>query len=881
MGKRLVIVESPAKAKTISRFLGKDYEVTASFGHIRDLPQGRADMPEKYKKEKWAELAVNVDDGYQPIYVVPRDKREHVRKLKEAAKNADELLLATDEDREGESISWHILQELKPKKSVPVRRIVFHEITPEAIRYALDHPRDVDEALVRAQESRRILDRLYGYTLSPVLWRKITPGLSAGRVQSVAVRLIVQRERERRDFVRADYGVIDVDLKAKQGTFRARLRELIGDRVATGQDFDSQGQITKAKVRAIAEQELGDLATGLREAKPYQVVSLERKPGRENPPAPFMTSTLQQEASRKLGLSPRETMSIAQRLYEGIDLGGEQVGLITYMRTDSLTLSERALKDARQMIERTYGKEHLPNEPKRYTSKAKNAQEAHEAIRPTEFSRTPEQVKKFLRDAEFKVYDLIWKRTLACQMKPAEVTRTQVTVEVPYASGHARFGASGKVIDFPGFLKVYVEGSDDPEGDMEQRETILPEMYEGESLELKDLLAEMKVTSPPARYTEASLVKKLEEEGIGRPSTYASILGAIQERGYVYRQGKQLVPTYTAFAKTELLENYFGEYVDIDFTARLEDNLDEISNGKRDWQKFLDEFYRGEDQRGLKPQVETRSADIPFPNLPVGNHPQTEQPIVIRVGRNGPFLQMEKTDGTKVSASIPDDLAPADLTLEEAVKLIDRSVTGPEAIGVDPSSGQCVFHKTGRYGDYLEVAKQADEDPDAKPRRITLPQGVKPDTLSEEDLARLLRFPRELGKDTLGEDVTITVGRYGPYVKAGARTANIPDWREAADMDLVTAIKTLDEKPARGARAAGAAKPPIQEFGEMKGAEGPVRVLDGRFGPYVTDGKTNATLPRGTDPATLSAEQALELILKKKEAGPAPKRRKVTRRKKS
>lgn len=864
MSKTLVIVESPAKAKTISAFLGKSFEVVASYGHVRDLPENKKEIPAEFKKFKWADLGVNVDADFEPVYVVPVDKKRRVAELQSSAKGAERLLLATDEDREGESISWHVLQVVKPKKGVKVERIVFHEITPEAIEEALAHPRQIDEELVRAQETRRILDRLYGYTLSPMLWRKVAPGLSAGRVQSVAVRLIVIRERERRDFVVAEYSGIEAKLSAKEGSFDAKLQRIGEEKVADGQSFSSLAALTEKTAYWLKSDEASSMTSRLEKASPWKVAKVETKPGTENPLPPFMTSTLQQEANRKLGMTARKAMQVAQQLYEGVDMGGDRVGLITYMRTDSLTLAERALTQAREVIKDLYGSEYLPAKPKQYKSKAKNAQEAHEAIRPTDLARRPQDVERYLDRDQFRVYELIWKRTVACQMKPAEVERTRVEVVVQDQNKDMTFAASGKRIVFPGFLRVYVEGADDPEAELGDKETILPGMKVGDVLDLLGVKATEHSTKPPARYTEASLVQKMEQEGVGRPSTYASIIGTIQDRGYVFKRKNELVPTWTAFAVTEILEGHFERLVDIGFTAEMETELDEIAEGKRDWVSHLKSFYSGQNgQVGLAEDVKTKSPEIPFPAMPMFDD------VVVRIGRNGPFLQRGE-GGAGNTASVPDDVPPADLTKEMVIELFDRKAAGPEAVAVDPTSGQCVFHKKGRFGDYLEVAQTPDQvEAKETPKRVTLPPGVKADELTDDDVKALLSFPRELGQhpDT-GATVVLSLGRYGAYLVAGDQKGNVGDWREASTMGLDKAVVAL----ASGTRGgAGRTAEPIKELGALDGVEGTVKVMSGRYGPYVTNGTVNATLPRGLDPATVTPEKAIELIKAKIAAGPSKK----------
>lgn len=876
---KLVIVESPAKANTISRFLGAEYEVLASFGHVRDLPEKADDIPAEMKKEKWAKLGVNVDGNFEPLYVVSPDKKKHVSNLKAAAKGATAILLATDEDREGESISWHILQLLKPSKSTPVSRIVFHEITPEAIDAALKSPRALDENLVRAQEARRILDRLYGYTLSPLLWKKVAPKLSAGRVQSVATRLIVMRERERAAFISATYWDLLAKFSVERIAMDMRLTHIADRRISTGKSFeDTTGKVIDGSL-LVDETRAKELAKDTFAARPWTVSKVEKTPGQEKPPVPFMTSTLQQEANRKLNFASQRTMKIAQGLYEGVDLGGERVGLITYMRTDSLHLAERAVEQCREVIQSLYGAEYLPAKPVRFKTKAKGAQEAHEAIRPTDLSRRPQDVKRFLDKDQFALYELIWKRTIACQMVPAQVDRTSVDVEISAKGEQFNFHASGKQIKFPGFLRAYVEGSDDPEAEIANRETALPDLKVGKTLEPQSVDAESHTTKPPARYTEASLVKKLEEAGVGRPSTYASIIGTIQDRGYVRKKVNELIPTFTAFAVTELLESNFEELVDTDFTAKLETELDEIADGQLDYVEHLREFFHGTPEHpGLNVQVEKKGQDIPFPVINLG---ETEdgQPVVVRVGRFGVFAQRGE-GGPLNSANIPDDIAPAELGLEEAISLINERAQGPAAVAHDPDTGKAVIHRKGRFGDYLELEQSEEERARGdKPKRITLPKGVNPSSLDEADLTKLLRFPLNLGVfDQTKEPIVVTIGQYGPYVKSGTETRNIADWREAAELTHDAAVALLKApKPVRGRGAAGATpRAAIKEFGGMK-------VLDGRYGPYVTDGKTNATIPKSISPENITEDEARELIAARAAAGPSKKRgsaaRKGTRRK--
>lgn len=864
MSKTLVIVESPAKAKTIEKILGADYQVLASYGHVRDLPESAAEIPEEFKKKKWAQLGVNVEEEFQPIYIVPGDKRARVKQLVDAAKSAERILLATDEDREGESISWHILQVLKPKKSVEVKRIVFHEVTPEAIKDAVRSPRDLDVALVKAQETRRILDRLYGYTLSPLLWRKIARGLSAGRVQSVAVRIVVMRERERRDFVSITYSGVAATLAAKDTHLETKLISLGGQSLVDGGDFNAQGQQTEAKKLWLKADQAAPLAETLKSSAPWTVTKYDTKPGQENPPVPFMTSTLQQEANRKLGLTTKDTMRIAQALYEGIDIGGERVGLITYMRTDSLTLADRALKQAKEVITEKYGKEYALEKPRTFANKSKNAQEAHEAIRPTDLSRTPGDVKNFLTGEQFRLYDLIWKRTIACQMAAAKVNRTRVEITVDAKGQPAIFTTSGKEIGFPGFLRAYVEGSDDPDAELGDKERLLPKLTVGDILKCENVTATTHSTNPPARYTEASLIERLEQEGIGRPSTYQSIIGTVIDRGYIRRNKKELVPTWTAMAVVGLLEDHFGRLVDLRFTALLETELDEVADGQLDPIARLRSFYTGTDaEPGIEREVTEKAKTIPFPNIPVADD------IIVRLGRNGPFLQRGE-GGTGNLADLPEDLAPADLTEEKIAELFERRKSSGAAIGVDANTGMEVFKKVGRFGPYLERAPLAEGE---DPKRLTLPPDVDESSLTDEDLALLFTFPRLIGiHPESNEEVQVLLGRYGAYLSAGVKKANIGDWRKGAEIELEEALKLLAEPPKRGA-ATRSAPEPLRVLGTAEGLEGEIKVMSGRYGPYVTNGTTNATLPKSLAPETVTLEEAANLIKEKAAAGPAPKKR--------
>jgi DNA topoisomerase-1 len=893
--KNLVVVESPAKATTISRFLGGDYRVEASYGHVRDLPQNAKEIPAAVRKQPWARLGVNVEGGFEPVYVVPADKKKHVQRLKAALAGAEKLLLATDEDREGESISWHVLELLKPGRSIEVQRIVFHEVTPEAIRRALASPRGVDQNLVRAQEARRVLDRLYGYSLSPLLWKRVAPGLSAGRVQSVAVRLLVERERERMAFTSAGYWDLKAMLAASvdgaplrgsaegaplrgDGTFEGRLVRAGGRRLADGKSFDpATGGLTDASRLLLGGERARELAAAAFEARPWSVSSLETKPGQQHPAPPFITSTLQQEANRKLGFSARQTMRVAQQLYEGIDLGGERTGLITYMRTDSVTLADRAVAQARRLIEERYGADFLPAQPVHYRTKSKTAQEAHEAIRPTDLARRPADARRWLNDEQARLYELIWQRTVACQMVPARFERTTVEVTVEAAGEELTFAASGRRIVHPGFLRAYVEGSDDPEAELGDRETLLPALARGQRLEPRAVEAEEHATQPPWRYTEASLVKKLEEEGIGRPSTYAQILSTIQERGYVFQRGKELVPTFTAFCVTQLLEEQFGDLVDTRFTAHMENDLDEIAAGKLDWDHVVAAFFFGEGGKaGLQQRVE--QGEVTYPAVEIGKDPETGEPLEVKVGKYGPYLRRgglrrggngrEKGDGV---VSLPEDLPPADLTPERALEMLRTRDEEPEPVAEDPATGRPVYLRHGRFGFYLERERSAEEEAGEKPHRVSLPRGLEPQDVTPDVARSLIALPRTVGAHPeSGEPVTTAIGRYGPYVKHGDDFRSLPDWRAAVDIDLDGALALLAQpKPDRGARR-GAPKTVLKELGEVPGAAGPVKVLDGRFGPYVTDGETNATLPKGADPTAVTAEEAKSLLDARRGA---PKRR--------
>jgi len=845
--KKLVIVESPAKAKTIAGYLGPDFMVESSIGHIRDLPNNASEIPAAVKGEAWARLGVDVDKDFEPLYVVDSRKKKVVSDLKAKLKNADELLLATDEDREGEAIAWHLLQLLNP--SVPVRRMVFHEITKPAIQRALEDTRQIDERLVDAYETRRILDRLYGYEVSPVLWRKVMQGLSAGRVQSVATRLVVERERERMTFVAADYW--DIVATFDPGSFTARLSSVDGKRVAQGRDFSREGVLRGSDAVQLVEGEARDLAAQL-EGVDYSVASVDEKPYTRRPAPPFMTSTLQQEASRKLRLSSQQTMRIAQRLYEN--------GYITYMRTDSTTLSETALTAARDQARELYGAEVVPDAPRRYERKVKNAQEAHEAIRPAgDRFRTPDDVRRELSTEEHNVYDLIWKRTVASQMHDARGQTVSVRIGATAVDGRAvEFATAGTVITFRGFLLAYEEGRDDPTDDAEEKR--LPPMAQGDTLSAEGLEPEGHTTSPPARYTEASLVKKLEDLGIGRPSTYTTIMSTIVDRGYVRRQGQALIPEFVAFAVVSLLERHFPRLVDYEFTARMEDDLDKIVAGDEERTDWLRRFYFGANgDDGLKDLVEGRLADIDAREVNTVELPRTD--IVVRVGRYGPYLERGEQRQT-----LPPDLAPDELSPERAEELLAQGKQEHE-LGVDPQTGRTVAVRAGRYGPYVTELIEGDE----KPRTASLLKTMSPETVTLEEALKLLSLPRTVGVSD-GEDVVAANGRYGPYVKRGDETRSLSSEEELFTVTLEQALELLAAPRQRGRRAAA---PPLKELGEDPVSKKPIVLKEGRFGPYVTDGETNASLRSGDTIEGLTPERAHELLADRRARGPAkPKRSK-------
>jgi DNA topoisomerase-1 len=883
--KPLVIVESPAKAKILGRFLGNKYRVEASYGHIRDLPESASEVPKEIKEKDWGRLGVDVEQDFTPYYVVPTDKRKQVAHLKTAIKDASELLLATDPDREGESISWHLTQVLKPK--VPVSRIVFHEITEDAVKEALKNPAAVDENLVRAQESRRILDRLYGYTLSPVLWKKVQTGLSAGRVQSVAVRLIVEREEERRAFHSSAYWDLEARLKGEGREFVATLVRVGDRRVASGKDFDATtGTLKNDNVRLLDEQAAQTLVETIRANVPWTVTSVEQKPGVERPAPPFTTSTLTQEASRKLGFSADRTMQVAQRLFQGLDVGNDQMeGLITYHRTDSTTLSDKAINESARVIREMFGAEYYDG-ARRYQTKVKNAQEAHEAIRPTDFRLAPSQLEGVLDADAFRIYDLVWKRTMASQMVDARVLRTSLEISAKGPNGEtAALTASGKAIEFAGFRRAYVEGSDDPAAELEEQEAILPHCQVGDrihhdgstAITLVDTEPKRHETAPPARFTEAALIKELERLGIGRPSTYAPTIATIVRRGYVLRQGKALVPSFTAFAVTKLLREHFGDFVETDFTAEMEDDLDEISRGEREWVAFLRQFYYGDRKhRGLLPAVEKGAEKADYPVLDLGTDSDSGEPVRVRIGRFGPFVQVGE-GGPGRTASLPEDVAPADFSVDAALELVRAKAEGPRTIGADPATGQNVYVMNGRYGAYVQLGETPEPPPKSKgkrapiekPKRASLQAGMTESTITLEEALKLLSLPRVVGlHPDDNEPVTTNFGRFGPYVKHGDEFRSLESEDDVFNISFDAALALL-RAPKQSRRRQPAQKKVLRELTENGST---IKVLAGRYGPYVTDGTTNASIPRNTSPEALTYAQAQELLAARRDAAPSPRR---------
>lgn len=859
-GHSLVIVESPAKARTISKFLGKGYTVEASIGHIRDLPQGKKEMPADLKDEEWAKLGVNVNDRFTPVYVVPQDKKSHITKLKKLLKESQNLYLATDEDREGEAISWHLQEVLKPK--VPVHRLVFHEITNEAILDALETPREIDDGLVKAQETRRILDRLYGYEISEFLWRKKL-GRSAGRVQSVAVRLIVQREWERRAFRSATYWDLTAQFSTSDGqSFDATLVSVDGRKIPSGKDFDSAtGQIKDPGFMLMdetgAQQLLQKLKTGA-----FAVTKMQVKPYTQKPAAPFTTSTMQQEANRKLGFTARRTMSAAQSLYEN--------GYITYMRTDSTSLAKVAVDAARELVGEEYGKDYLPEEPRTYRSTVRNAQEAHEAIRPAGNPfRLPDSLKGELAPDQFKLFELIWKRTVASQMQNARGRRVTITVE---GEGSV-FQVSGKTIDFPGFLRAYVEGADDPNAELADKETLLPAVEEGQAVSLKEVEPKSHTTQPPSRFSEAALTRELEQRGIGRPSTYASIIETIQTRNYVFKKGNALVPTWNAFSMVRLMEEHFPSLVDYEFTANMEGLLDSISRQEAGNIEYLEEFYFGKETPGLKGRLETKIKEVDpraISTFPLGTPEEGEhlEVVNLRVGQYGPYLEQGER-----KASLPEDLPPDELTLESALELLKKAETGDEPLGICPDTHKPVFVKSGRFGPYVQLGL-ADEG--EKPKNAGLLKGMSVEDITLEVALKLLSLPRLVGEHPDSKEVIEAFnGRYGPYIKCGSETRSLPDDVSPLDVQLEQSLFLLSQPKRRGRSAP---KEPIKTFESSPITEQPIRLLEGRYGPYVTDGETNASLPKGTETETVTFEQALQLLAERAAKGPSRKKKKTKKK---
>ena len=869
-GKSLVIVESPAKARTISKYLGKGYTVEASIGHVRDLPEGKKDVPEKFKQEEWAYLGVNVDEGFEPLYIVPTEKKKQVKKLKDALKECDNLYLATDEDREGEAISWHLMEILKPK--VPVHRMVFHEITKDAIQNALNETRDIDDGLVRAQETRRILDRLYGFDMSQLLWRKVGSGTSAGRVQSVAVRLIVERERERIAFVRSTYWDLEALFQTAKGEpLSATLSTVEGRKIPSGKDFDSTtGKLKNPELLQMNEEESKALAQRLKSAD-FKVTKVEVKPFTERPKPPFTTSTLQQDANRKLGFTAKRTMGAAQKLYEN--------GYITYMRTDSTILSKEATGAARDLVRSEYGEKFLHPDVRTYKSKVKNAQEAHEAIRPagTPF-RVPATVKGELDSDQFRVFELIWKRTIACQMADAKKQRMSISIE----GGDTVFTASGTSILFEGFLRAYVEGSDNPEAEIANKERILPSVSESDPLTAKELDPKTHTTQPPARFTEASLTRTLEEKGIGRPSTFASIIGTItnERRQYIYKKGSALVPSWRAFSVTRLMEEHFGPLVDYEFTAEMEDFLDSISRKEAGHEEYLKKFYFGDDSKdkhnvGLKARLKDKLEKIdPKKSAMFSLGTPTEganlEEVFVRVGKYGPYIEQ----GERKSA-IPDGLPPDEMDLVKALELLEASEVQEEPLGIHPETGKPVYLKHGRFGHYIQLGEPDDEEK----RNQGLLKGMEAEDLTFEMACKLLTLPRTLGNfPDNDKPIQAFDGRYGPYIKCEKDSRSLPAGVSPLEVTLEEAIALLKQPKTRGR---GTPKEPLRVFEKPSPiTENEVKILDGRFGPYVTDGETNASLRKGMEAKEMTFEAAIDLLAERAAKGPRKKKKKKKAKKK-
>ncbi len=857
--KRLVVVESPTKARTISKYLpAREFRVEASMGHVRDLPASAAQIPESVKSKPWARLGVNVEEDFEPLYVIPPDKKKIVRELKSALKEVDELYIATDEDREGESIGWHLVQVLSPK--IPVRRMVFHEITRDAILDALSNTRDIDHNLIDAQETRRILDRLVGYSISPLLWKKIKPKLSAGRVQSVAVRLIVLREKERMAFVPASYWDLKAQLEHDGRDFEATLTHYKGIRVATGRDFDDETGRLKEKLKEgedvllLDEKEARALAGRLPD-EPWRVDKVEDRMVKRSPAPPFITSTLQQEASRKLNLSARDAMRVAQRLYEQ--------GYITYMRTDSTNLSKEAVEASRRAVLERYGKEYLHEGGRNYQSSVRNAQEAHEAIRPAG-TEMKTRAELNLSGIDAALYDLIWKRTVASQMKDARLRLSTVHIEAGQGDDRAQFRATGRQVEFPGFFRAYVEGSDDPEAAIEDRDQPLPAMKAGDEPTCNGVEAIGHETKPPARYTEASLIKTLEKQGIGRPSTYATIIDTIISRGYIQRRSSQLIPTFTAFATTRLLEQEFEQLVDVGFTADMEQVLDDIANGELRAKPYLDSFYQGEN--GLESRVEGGLDRIDARQISTISSPKWGE-YVVRVGRYGPYVDIER-DGERLTAALPGEVAPADLTEEDLAKFIAQGNAEDIVVGIHPDEEKPILIRKGPYGPYVQLG---DDEQSGKPKRISLPKGVQPEDVDLDQAIALIGLPRVIGNHPeSGTEIKSNIGRYGPYVQHGRTFASLTPDDDVLTVGLDRALELLAKKEKKSKA--------LRSLGEHPETGEPIEILEGRYGPYVKHLKTNASLPKDTEPEAVTLEQALELLAAKAKSKGKGKKKKTTRK---
>jgi len=840
MSKSLVIVESPTKAKTIKKFLPKGFKVTASMGHVRDLPQSAAEIPKNVKSEEWTKIGVNVDKDFEPLYVIPKTKTKVIQELKKDLKEADALYLATDEDREGESISWHLMQILNPK--IPVKRMVFHEITKSAIENALKDCRDIDKRLVQAQETRRILDRLVGYSLSPLLWKKIAYGLSAGRVQSAGLRLIVERERQRMAFKKATYWDLVAQLDKDAQAFEAKLISVDGTRVATGKDFEeTTGQLIPGKnVRILGESDAVALVEKLRKTN-WRVISVEEKKQTSRPAPPFITSTLQQEGNRKLGLSARDTMRLAQRLYEE--------GFITYMRTDSVSLSQEGINGARACANQLYGKEYLSDQPRQYKSKSKSAQEAHEAIRPAGYDFVLPK-DSGLMGKELELYELIWKRTVASQMADAESLSLSVKIE----ADNCVFSANGSRILFPGYLRAYVEGSDDPEAALGDREVLLPELKAQDPLNLKKVDSVSHETKPPPRFTEASLVQALEKEGIGRPSTYATIIGTIIERQYVRKLGNALAPTFTGFAVIQFLERHFHDLVDYSFTSQMEQSLDEIAEGERPWLPYLQNFYLGDN--GLRSQIAKKEKAID-PESSRSVEMAHLKGMQIKIGRFGPYVVRDEKDeeGEEVKASIPEDIPPADLNEENIRDILETQQKGPQSLGQHPVTGENIYCLIGRYGPYVQLG-ETPEDKKIKPKRASVPKTIDPKNITLPQALDLLSLPKELGMHPeTGKPIVANLGRFGPYVVHEKDYRSLKKDDNVFTVDLKRAMELFSEEK-RGRSTAKL----LREMGPHPKDEKPIAIYDGKFGPYLKHGATNASLPKDKTPEQVTMEEAVELL---------------------